>query len=70
MKNLPTSCQMQDWQKQAAQDLIQWHKALGNIKNERDENALQAGHFKGFMDALGLLRLHAGLSLPNTLPGK
>ena len=70
MKKLPSACQMHDWQKQAAQDFVDWHKVLGNIKNERDQDALQAGHFKGFMDALGFLKLHAGLTLPNTLPGK
>ena len=70
MKKLPSACQMHDWQKQAAQDLIGWHQALGNIKTERDQKALEAGHAKGFGDALNLLRLHAGLTLPNTLPGK
>lgn len=61
---------MHDWQKQAAQDMIEWHKASGSIKSERDQDALQAGHVKGFMDALSLLRLHAGLTLPNTLARK
>ena len=61
---------MYDWQKQAAQDLINWHQALGNIKNERDQKALETGHAKGFRDALNLLRLHAGLTLPNALLSK